>query len=95
MNCSHGVTNITFQIALHFNGRPEAFGRVIVINSMISGRWGKEVRFPWPELKPGQKMVIVVKVLTKGYTFEVQNYNHTFHSCVKFYQNLIIHVLDS
>ena len=59
------------EIALHFNGRPKK--KVIVLNSFRGGKWEKEIRFPWPDVKVGQSMIILVTVGPKGYTFQFNN----------------------
>ena len=53
---------------MHFNGRP---AHKVVVMNVRKGKWGKEVRFPWPNIRVGQKMVIIIKVLPNGYHFEV------------------------
>ena len=44
---------------------------MIVINAKINGRWGREVRYPWPEIYTGQTLVVVVHVARNGYEIQV------------------------
>ena len=53
---------------MHFNGRP---AHKVVVMNVRKGKWGREVRFPWPNIRVGQKMTIIIKVLPRGYHFEV------------------------
>ena len=78
-----------FQIALHFNPRPEQ-GKIVLntatkhmTGKKATHKWGREMYFHWPDhFKKGDEWALVLTIDHRWFEFEInghkekQHYNH-------------------